>query len=315
MKKLLLLLLIFLSGCQDTEKSAEIGNAHIIPAPELVTQQSETFLIETSTIIRTSEDLANSAALHLLTSLIRPGGKHLPVQYELSAEPRNTIQLSLDGAANSLGPEGYTLTVNDEGITLTAQQPAGLFYAVQSLRQLLPLESEKQEPQHGNWLVKATSIVDRPRFRWRGFMLDCSRHFFQPQFIKEVIDQMAMLKLNTFHWHLVDDQGWRIEIARYPKLTEVGAWRVDRENLSWRTRPFPGEDEPTPIGGFYSQDDIREIVQYAADRHITVVPEIEMPAHVSSALAAYPHLSCSGGPFKVPPGSVWPIKDIYCAGE
>jgi hexosaminidase len=145
--------------------------------------------------------------------------------------------------------------------------------------------------------------------------LDVSRHFLPKEFIKTYIDILAMHKMNVFHWHLTDDQGWRIEIKKYPKLTEVAAWRVDRENQPWSVRDSQRPGEKATLGGFYRQDEIREIVKYAAERSITVVPEIEMPAHATALLAAYPQFSCTGGPFTVPPGGVWPITDIFCAGN
>jgi hexosaminidase len=146
-------------------------------------------------------------------------------------------------------------------------------------------------------------------------MLDVSRHFHPKEFIKSVIDDLAMHKMNTFHWHLCDDQGWRIEIKKYPRLTEVGAWRVDREDKHWILREAQKEGEKAAYGGFYTQEDIKEIVAYARSRFVMIVPEIEMPGHCLAALAAYPEYSCSGGPFTVPPGSVWPIKDVYCPGK
>jgi hexosaminidase len=166
-----------------------------------------------------------------------------------------------------------------------------------------------------SWQIPYAEIKDSPRFKWRGMHLDVSRHFLPKEFIKTYIDILAMHKLNVFHWHLTDDQGWRIEIKKYPKLTEVAAWRVDREHQPWSVRDPQRPDEKATMGGFYTQDEIREIVKYAADRNITVVPEIEMPAHTTALLAAYPQFSCSGGPFTVPPGGVWPITDIFCAGN
>jgi hexosaminidase len=146
-------------------------------------------------------------------------------------------------------------------------------------------------------------------------MLDVSRHFFPKSFVKECIDIAAMHKLNTFHWHLTDDQGWRIQILKYPKLTSVGAWRVDREQFTWNERKPAQPGEVATYGGFYTQDDIREVVAYAKSRFVTVVPEIEMPGHATAALAGYPELSCTGGPFTVRTGGYWPITDIFCAGN
>lgn len=215
-----------------------------------------------------------------------------------------------------LGQEGYCLDIKKDKVILRAFKPPGIFYGIQTIFQLLPPEvySVKVE-KHISWKLPCVNIEDSPRFKWRGMMLDVSRHFFPKSFIKRFIDFLAMHKLNRFHWHLVDDQGWRIEIKKYPKLTEIGAWRVDREDKPWNRRDPQKEGEEAAYGGFYTQDDVKEIVKYAEDRFITIVPEIEMPAHCTSALASYPEYSCTGGPFTVLPGGVWPISDIYCAGN
>lgn len=215
-----------------------------------------------------------------------------------------------------MGPEAYSLEVSPKRIEIKAAKPAGFFYALQTLRQLLPPQIESVQKQAKiDWLVPSISITDHPAFKWRGFMLDVSRHFFPKEDVLKMIDNLALHKINTLHLHLVDDQGWRIEIKKYPKLTQIGAWRVNQEDKNWnaRTRQQPGEK--ATYGGFYTQDDIKEMVAYAQSRYITIVPEIEMPAHVTSALAAYPSLSCTGGPFTVLPGGVWPVTDIYCAGK
>lgn len=200
----------------------------------------------------------------------------------------------------SLGPEGYRLSITNTGIRLVAAQRPGLFYGIQTLKQLL----QKRGDHH---TFECQEIQDKPRYAWRGLMLDCSRHFWPKEFIFKLLDAMASYKLNTFHWHLVDDQGWRIEIKRYPKLTQIGSSRP-------QTIDPQGNIDPTPISGFYTQEDAREVVAYAAARHITVVPEIEMPGHSTAALAAYPKLSCTGGPFEV--GQRFGVyDDIYCAGR
>ncbi len=175
--------------------------------------------------------------------------------------------------------------------------------------------SEHAEPPHPLWRAPCARIVDRPRFPWRGMHLDVSRHFFPKEFVKRYLDILAMHRMNVFHWHLTDDQGWRVPISRYPRLTQVGAWRVDREDRHWLSRDPQREGEAATYGGFYTRDDIGEIVRYAARRNITVVPEIEMPAHAMAALAAHPEYSCSGEPEPVPPGSVWPNTRIFCAGN
>ncbi|MDO9615515.1 MAG: glycoside hydrolase family 20 protein, partial [Bacteroidota bacterium] len=215
-----------------------------------------------------------------------------------------------------MAPEAYSLEVSENRIEIKAAKPAGFYYAVQTLRQLLPIEIEGTlNLTEIEWLVPAVSISDSPAFEWRGFMLDVSRHFFPKEDVPRMIDHLAIHKINTLHLHLVDDQGWRIEIKKYPKLTEIGAWRVDRKDKHWNARPKQEPGETATYGGFYTQEDIKEMVAYAQSRFVTIVPEIELPAHVTSALAAYPQYSCTGGPFTVLPGGVWPITDIYCAGK
>jgi hexosaminidase len=218
-----------------------------------------------------------------------------------SVLPHNAILFRLDSEKKSLGNEGYRLEVTPNGILLEAVTPAGLFYAVQTLRQLLPPEFEEgHTPASQTWDVPAVSIEDSPDFPWRGLLLDCCRHFMSVEFVKQTIDRLAFYKLNRFHWHLTEDQGWRIEIKKYPRLTEIGAWRT--------------EPDGTRHGGFYTQEEIRDVVAYAQERFVTVVPEIEMPGHSRAALAAYPELSCTGGPFEV--ANQWSVfKDVYCAGK
>ncbi len=220
--------------------------------------------------------------------------------------PSGTVVLEISAAESGLGPEGYRLDVAPEGIRIRASAPAGLFYGVQTIRQLIPADRAA---------VPSISIEDRPRFSWRGGLLDTSRHFFPKEFVKRWIDILAMHKMNMFHWHLTDDQGWRVEVGKYPKLTEVGAWRVDREDSPWNVREPLKPGEKASYGGFYTREDIREIVAYARSRFVTIVPEIEMPGHAVGALAAYPRYSCSGGPFTVLPGGYWPNADVFCPGN
>lgn len=206
-----------------------------------------------------------------------------------------------------IGKEGYHLNISPARMLITANTAAGIHYALNTLGQLL------REAKDG--CLPAWTITDYPRFSYRGMHLDVSRHFMPVDFIFRYIDLLAMHRMNVFHWHLVDDQGWRLQIDRYPLLTEVGAWREDRSNEHWNHRPLSSSNAPKTYGGFYTKAEVRQVVAYAAERHITVIPEIEMPAHVMSALAAYPELSCTGKNLGVPPGGVWPITHIYCAGK
>lgn len=206
--------------------------------------------------------------------------------------------------------EGYQLIVNRKNITLKANQAAGLFYGTQTLLQLLPAAIEFPERQKPvkTWTLPEVTIADQPRFAWRGLMLDVSRHFFTVAQVKDYIDQMAKYKFNLLHLHLTDDQGWRIQIKSLPKLTEIGAWRVERTG-TFGTLPKPEPGEKATYGGFYTHEDIKELVKYAADRFVNILPEIDVPGHSLAAIAAYPELSCTPGEYYVSPGDrfmVWP---------
>ncbi len=311
--------LLSLCSCHPQQVQEEPG---LIPRPLSCEPGKGWFRLSENTRIYYSPDSEEmrKEASYLAELIGVPTGYNLKVEpYSQSAPQTGNILLELapSGATDS-SLESYTLEVGRKGVRISGAGSAGVFYGIQSLRQLLPPEIEGRErsfAQGKAWKVPCLVIHDHPRFGWRGMMLDVSRHFFDREFVMDFIDFLAMYKMNTFHWHLVDDQGWRIEIKAYPKLTRVGAWRVDHEDLPWNERPAQQQGDSASYGGYYTQEDIREIVRYAADRHITIVPEIEMPAHVSSAIAAYPELSCSGKKITVPPGGVWPITDIYCAGK
>lgn len=200
-------------------------------------------------------------------------------------------------------PESYELSVDDNGIRLSGADPAGLFYGAQTLRQIL-----EQAPGSA---VRKGQVADLPRFPYRGLQLDVGRHFFDVAFVKKYLDLMARYKLNTFHWHLTEDQGWRVQIDKYPLLTEVGSCRSETI-VEKNFRPYVGDGKPHC--GFYTKDDIREVLAYAAERHIEVIPEIEMPGHARAALAAYPEYGCTGGPYEV--STVWGIHDdVFCPSE
>ncbi|NCB09777.1 MAG: beta-N-acetylhexosaminidase, partial [Bacteroidia bacterium] len=206
----------------------------------------------------------------------------------------------------NLGDEGYLLKVGPKSIVITASKPNGLFYGMQTLKQMLPLEAA-----NGTLEIQAVDIKDQPRFAWRGNMLDVGRHFFPVSYLKKYIDILAMYKINTFHWHLTEDQGWRIEVKKYPLLTEISHWRDETVvGHASKSKQYDGRG----YGGFYTQEQAREIVRYAAERYITVVPEIEMPGHSTAALAAYPNLGCTGGPYQV--SKTWGVhNEVFCAGK
>lgn len=281
------------------------SSINIIPKPYSIQLGEGNFTVTEETkiyfhpAIEAVQSIANALAEKMNAAI---GLDLIPEQGNNTATASNAILLTISPNHAALGAEGYELLVQQQSVRLIAHQPAGLFYGVQTLRQLLPpeIESTQPPPQNRIWQIPGVKIVDHPRFGWRGMLLDCCRHFMTKDFVKRYIDLLAYYKMNRFHWHLTEDQGWRIEIKKYPKLTEVGAWRK--------------YEDGTIHGGFYTQDDIKEVIAYAHARFVTVIPEIELPGHSLAALACYPQLSCTGGPFEV--STRWGVhKDVYCAGN
>lgn len=284
----------------------------IIPKPEKITLREGNFILNEKTNIYSNNGSSqfDNTLKYFVNKIYSSTGYKLKTSgYEAESG------IIIFNEKQNLSPGAYLLVVSEDKVIIQSSSDEGAFYAVQSLLQLMPPQIFSNKKENAKWEIPCMQIEDAPRYKWRGMHLDVSRHFFPKEFIKNYIDYLAMYKLNRFHWHLVDDQGWRIEIKKYPKLTEIGAWRVDREKITWRERERQKEGEAATYGGYYTQADIKEIVEYAAERHIDVLPEIEMPAHVLSALSAYPEVSCTGGPFTVPPGTYWPNIDIYCAGK
>ena len=282
----------------------------LLPYPNFCAIGNDSFVLDPSTVVSyiTTSKLS-SQTIPLCISFIRERtGFNLAVNNKDAY--RNNIQLLISNLTDT-NYEAYELHIDKSGIQIKANTSAGLFYGTQTLLQLMPLATTHQAIK-----IPALFIKDAPRFAWRGMHLDVSRHFFNTQFIKEYIDFLATFKMNVFHWHLCDDQGWRIEIKKYPKLTEIGAWRVDRDK-EWRDAQPIQAGEKASYGGYYTQEEIKEIVAYAAARNITIVPEIEMPGHSIAALAAYPSLSCTQVPQAVIPGGIYPkgIQSNYCAGN
>lgn len=313
---------VLIAGCRPAYESARIiaTGADIIPRPVRVESSQGTFRLQATTpvIVQAGAEGADSVGRYFIRTLAAAGGMELSLVTRTAvADTDNAVVLSLEGSLRTgLGDEGYMLSVTPRQAKISAAAPAGLFYGIQTLRQLLPPDAFSSVPLQGVlWSIPCVRIEDVPRFPWRGMHLDVSRHFFGKAFIKEYLDLMAMHKLNVFHWHLTDDNGWRLEIKRYPRLTSIGAWRVDREQDNWQKRQSQQPGEKATYGGYYTQDDVREILAYAKERYITVVPEIEMPGHSVAAVSAYPEYSCTGGPFTVLPGGYWPNVDIYCAGN
>ena len=289
----MLVALAILPKC-TAEKEMEVS---IIPQPAEMTISPGSVKLMSNPTVYISDPSLQDLSDYLI--------KQAPIKLEMN-EKKGKIKLILEKESTEIsGKESYQLSSNTDQVTIRALDEAGLFYGIQTLLQLIDTDGR----------IPIVEITDTPRFEWRGMMLDVSRHFFPKEYILKTLDYLAFHKLNTFHWHLVDDQGWRIEIKKYPKLTEIGAWRVDREDQHWNARERQKPGEQATYGGFYTQEDIKEIVKYAEARHITIVPEIEMPGHTNAAIAAYPQFACTDGPFTVLPGGVWPITDIYCAGK
>jgi len=315
-KKLYFIVFLACLGlCQSCQKEIALVATetpiHIIPQPNALQYGEGYFSLTEDTQIRANAS-QKKAIEPVLAKLRRLTGLNLMVRTDEQQPMVSQITLIQN---DSLQNEGYTLQINEHEIRIEAHDSAGYLYAMETVLQLLPATIFSTTHLDTSWTLPVLAIQDAPRFQWRGLMLDLSRHFFEKDYILKTIDRLALHKMNVLHLHLVDDQGWRIEIKKYPKLTEVGAWRVDQEDKHWSARlPVKAGDRAT-YGGFLTQEDLKEIVAYAAARNIEVVPEIEMPAHVSSAIAAYPSLSCFETPIGVPSGSVWPITDIYCAGK
>ncbi|MCX6218473.1 family 20 glycosylhydrolase [Spirosoma sp.] len=289
MYKLLALLLLAFNA------SAQMPIPALIPAPQTLEPGTGTFAITAQTRLAILTPVADVRRM-VMDNL--PG---IPASDAPKLTRAITVRLA---PIAGVGPEGYDLVVTPTGVTLTAPQAAGLFYGLQTMRQLMPVVKTVRGQS-----IPALHIRDQPRFGWRGLMLDVSRHFFDKQFVKRYIDQMAQYKFNVFHWHLTDDQGWRIQINSLPKLTEIGAWRVPRTG-SWNEIENPQPGEVPSYGGFYTQDDIREVVQYAQQRNITIVPEIDMPGHMMSAIAAYPALTCGKKQVLIPTnGKFYKLED------
>ena len=282
------------------------ANYQVIPLPQEVSlTQGNPFKLNENVLIAYPE---NNALLQrnaeFLSEYIQQATNYAPKTKAIAAgeQVKNAIVLGLDPSiANK---EGYVLTTTPEGINLNGQTENGVFYGIQTLRKSIPAEAKE-----ATILIPAGEIKDEPRFSYRGMHLDVGRHFFPKEFMKKYIDLLALHNMNTFHWHLTDDQGWRIEIKKYPKLTEIGSQR-SRTVIGRNTQEY----DNTPYGGFFTQEEAKEIVKYAQERYITVIPEVDLPGHMLAALAAYPEMGCTGGPYEVCPR--WGIfEDVLCIGN
>src|SRR6185437_12416920 len=307
MQKIILFLflsIIYLNGYSQSR--GEQDSISIIPQPVSVSLQKGHFSLNPQSAVIAS-DKASSDIASFLSELF-----HQYYGFSLKGNGASMLTSSINTKANivlginkktdaAIGDEGYTLKVDPQKVILSANKPQGLFYGIQTLMQLLPPKyNVNAQTNNTEFKIPCVNITDYPRFGYRGMMLDVSRHFFSKEFIKKYIDEMAKYKFNVFHWHLTDDQGWRIEIKGLPKLTEVGAWRVPRTG-KWGTFELPQPGEKATDGGYYTQDDIREIVKYAKQRFIDILPEIDVPAHSLALIASYPNLSCTQVQYQVSP--------------
>lgn len=278
----------------------------VIPLPQsIVMVKGKSFILNSNTTIFCSskDDLMQKNAYFLSCYIADLTGLKLKVS-DIKPKKGNYIELLLNNK-NIKGEEAYTININNKNIKISGFTSAGVFYGIQTLRKSLPICNATNNPI----VLPAAEIKDAPRFKYRGMMLDCSRHFFSIDFIKKFIDLIALHNMNTFHWHLNDDQGWRIEIKKYPKLVEIGSVRTG--TVMGRNSDV---DDSIKYGGYYTQEQCREIVEYARQRHITVIPEIDMPGHMKAVLASYPNLGCTGGPYKV--GHNWGVYyDVLCIGN
>jgi len=298
-KRYCLALFVFLFGIKFNISAQKVNDFTIIPLPKTIIKENGFFSLSQQTIVAATKSL-NSDANIFVEMLYHQFGIKIKVYDE--ATKVNFIRLKCD---SSYKQDAYSLKVTPHNVEINGGQN-GVFYALQSLLQLVKIDSV------GKLSIPCMKIDDEPRFQWRGMHLDVSRHFFSKEFVKKYIDYLAAYKMNTFHWHLTDDQGWRIEIKKYPKLTQVGGWR--KGTLIGHSSSDKFVTDSLAYGGFYTQEDVREIVAYASARHITIVPEIEMPGHAKAAISAYPFLSCSGKQIDVE--QTWGVfEDVFCTKD
>ena len=304
---------LILFSCTNNNEELIMSEINVIPKPaKTILKDGFLDLKHVNGILLASGSEAETAIANMVKRFLSPV-KDLSIKTGGGGSP-NSLFIKIDSDL-SLGEEGYNLSINtNNSIEIKSISYAGLFYGYQTLRQICEpgLESGKiEEPTK----IPCLEIVDEPIFSYRGMHLDVSRHFFDVDFIKTYIDMIALHKMNVFHWHLTDDNGWRIEIDKYPLLAEKSAWRIDRRNEPWKEQSPAKENEEATYGGYYTKEEIREVVDYAASKNIMVIPEIEMPGHTSEVFAAYPELSCKGDFIPVNPGSYWPNIDIFCSGK
>ncbi|MGH1435154.1 MAG: glycoside hydrolase family 20 protein [Lewinella sp.] len=295
---------VFVQSCSPVATDLENSYA-VIPLPQSVVPQQGQFIInEATTVFVEGQNEGVDAVVQQFVEQMNASNDLTLTQGESEGDNQIVFQL----ATTIEAPEGYHLSITPQQVSVQAATAKGIFYAVQSLRQLLSFDAQSE----GVWFFPCAEIEDEPRFSYRGMHLDVARHFYPVESVKKIIDQLAYHKMNTFHWHLTDDQGWRIEIKKYPKLTEVGAFR--NGTLVGHYNDEPHQFDGQRYGGFYTQEEIKEVIRYAEERFVQVIPEIELPGHAQAALAAYPELACTEGPFEV--WQKWGVSEnIFCPTE
>lgn len=314
MKTLFLIVLSFILVVPCFAQST--NEISLIPQPVSVEKRNGNFDLDASTVLVSADnDTSVQKIIRFFSETIRTStGYPLPVGTS-DKNLSSVISFSLNKTPDSiLGKEGYNMEVSPSSVSVRANTAAGLFYGIQTLMQLLPKEIESKSVVVGrSWTIPALRITDFPRFGWRGMMFDVSRHFFTKQEVKGFIDEMVKYKLNLLHMHLTDDEGWRIEIKALPKLTEVGAWNVRRTGFFGSFAP-PAPNEPRDYGGFFTREDIKELVEYAKDRFVNILPEVDIPGHSLAAIVSYPELSCTPGVEKYRVRSGEKIMNWYSGG-
>lgn len=309
------LLLLLTTSFASVAQSENVYN--LLPFPAQFSGQEGQFALTNATrVVATPKDAGQQAAAQLLANQLKvASGMPIAVVPSSPASLKGKPIVFQAHKGGRCGPEGYMLSVKPDRVTVEAETPKGYYYAVQTLLQLLPTAAFSPKMVPGvSWTMPACQILDRPRYEYRGLMLDVCRHFMPVASVKKFIDLLARHKMNTFHWHLTDDQGWRIEIKKYPKLTQIGATRTETM-VGHYGENYPFKFDGQPHGGFYTQEQIKDVVRYATARHVTVIPEIELPGHALAAIAAYPELSCEPAkPYEV--GKIWGVyDDVYCPSE
>ena len=297
-----------MAGC---DRVATVSQVNIVPQPVFLVQKPHSFTLSRSTRICFENIGQNSPLAKMVLKTLRK--MHIRPSI-IGVSESDCISFRVNDTVNpELGDEGYIIEINPDGMLVSANSETGLYYGFISFLQMFP--DDMDEVVYSRVELPECTILDYPRYPWRGCMVDVSRHFFSVAEVKRILNVMSLYKMNKFHWHLTDDHGWRIEIKSHPELCEVGAWRPDRSNLMWRDILPPQKDEPSTYGGYYSQEDIRGIVELAKSLQIEIIPEISLPSHCGALLAAAPHLSCTGKPAMVQTGPCDSRSHVLCAGN